>query len=859
MSRTMRGALLAAAGALAATALTAPPAHAGPTLTPLEASALDTALAHVGARATGSGGFIPLDVVSDGADTTVRLQQLHGGLPVFGAHALVHLTGGAADDEQDPVTGRTYDLGVGTSARVPAEAAGRKALDSLTDLRTRAGATVTGTELAVLPLGDGVLVWRVGLSGLDHEKRLPMMRDVFVDALTGGVRMSYDTIEFAGPAEGTGVAHDGTTLPLEVYRNDAGAFETRDRSRPMWTDAGGEILTYDAEGRNYWEYSGLFPPDTKLVTGPTSDFGGRATESGAVDAHWGAGQVYDYYRSRFGRDGLDGEGGSMISVVGTTYFGRPFVNAFWDGTKMVYGWSNGEIRPLSADLDVVGHEMSHGVITNSADLVYIGQSGAMNEAVADYFGNAVDVDVSGTDMADPASGLLGEDLCRTTAPAECALRDLNDGRTTLDGFLGVNIRTDSGGVHLNSTIFSGALWDIRQAIDPAKADKVVYKALTEYMTPTDTFSDGRAAVEAAARKLGLSRAERAAISRAFDAHGVYPGWEGDLGVDSDVLFEAVTDRSVTLDAAGGAYVVTSSGEQGDAYPTIWTGRSDGRGKARAVSPDDGRYHSAPSTDGETVVWTAEGYTDDDQPWAAVLARSVKGGPIRTVAEAFDGTSFASPVVDGDTIAWTASEVPAFETNVYVRAGAAKAVAVTPEAGIQGSWLDVRGGRLGYVEIDPSGDWSYRPVVYDLATGAKTYFEHRPEFVYNKDVVLGAGGLSWVQDTDVDGYAAIMRAKYDGSGVRALVAEGSAGAPFQPALDGNDLWLTYSTRDGSATGNAGLPKLLQMPVLGGPSWRVSCNRGDQGLFAADVFLRVVWLDGTTGISDVVTRGTPAGRC
>ncbi|HEY1180022.1 MAG TPA: M4 family metallopeptidase, partial [Phytomonospora sp.] len=763
-------------------------------------------------------------------DTTVRLQQLHRGIPVFGAHALVHLTDGAADTGQDPVTGKTFALTVATTARVPAETAGNKALASLTDARTRAGATVTGAELTVLPLGAGVLAWRVSLTGLDHEKRTPLMRDVFVDARTGGVRMSYDTVQFAGPADGDGVAHDGRTLPLEVYATDAGAFEMRDRSRPMWDGTTGEILTYDAEGRNYFEYSGAFPPDTPLVSGPSASFTGRATDSGAVDAHWGAGQVYDYYRSRFGRDGLDGEGGSMVSVVGTTYFGRPFVNAFWDGTKMVYGWSNGEIRPLSADLDVVGHEMTHGVITNSADLVYIGQSGAMNEALADYFGNAVDVDVTGTDMADPGSGLLGEDLCRTTAPAECALRDLNDGRTTLDSFLGVNIRTDSGGVHLNSTIFSGALWDVRQKLDTALADKVVYKALTEYMTPTDTFSDGRAAVEAAARKLGLSRADRKVIADAFTAHGVYPGWEKDLGVDSRVLFEAVTDRSATLDADGGAYVVTSSDAHGEAYPAVWTGRTDGRGKAKALSPDDGRYHSSPSTDGKTAVWTAEGYTPEGAPWSAVLARSLKGGPVRTIAEAFDGTSFASPTVDGGTVAWTASGAPAFETNVFVKVGAAEAVAVTPAARIQGSWLDLRGGRLGYVEIDPSGGWTYRPVVYDIATGAKTYFENRPEFVYNKDVVLGPFGPSWVQDADVDGKAAIMQAKYDGTGVRALIAEDDADAPFQPVLDGNDLFLTYSTRDSAAPGNAGLPKLFQLSAFGGGGepWRVSCNRGDQGL-------------------------------
>ncbi|GLZ76794.1 hypothetical protein Afil01_16010 [Actinorhabdospora filicis] len=862
MPRKSHAVPLLTAAALVVAVLAAPPAQAGPELSGTDEQALAAALAYMGdgpaPRGAAPAPFTALSKTADGDDVTVRLQQNLDGVPVFGAHTLVHLTGGAADAAQDPVTGRSYPgLSVSTTPTVASARAGSLALASLADFRTRAAAKVTGAQLVVLPLGAGVLAWRVSVAGLDYEKQTPLMRDVFVDAATGGIRLAYDTVEFAAPVHGSGTAADGDTLPLEAWRNDAGAYELRDRTRPMWDGTEGEVLTYDAEGGNYWDYLGVLPPDTPLVSGPTSTFTGRATESGAVDAHWGAGQVYDFYRDNFGRDGLDGQGMTMVSVVGTTYFGRPFINAFWDGTKMVYGWANGEYRPLSADLDVVGHEMTHGVISHSANLVYIGQSGAMNEALADYFGNAIDVTVSGTPMSDPTAGLLGEDLCRTTPPAECALRDLNDARTTLDSFLGVTIRSDSGGVHLNSTIFSGALWDAREKLDPKVVDKVVYKALTEYMTPTDTFSDGRAAVEAAAKKLKLSKADQRVFSRAFDAHGIYPGWERDLGVDSRVLFKGVTDSQVMMNASGGAYAVTSSDEQGGAPAAVYAGSTDG-GKARRISPDDGLWHSSPATDGRTVVWEASGYVDD-APYAAVLARSLKGGPVRVIAEARDGTSYASPTVDGDTIAYTANEVATFETEVYVKKGSAAAVKVTPGEGIQGSWLDLRGGRLGYIEVDPSGSWTYKPAVYDIASGKKTYFEASTDFVYNKDVVLGSDGLSWVRDSDVDGTAAIMRADYDGSHVRALIAEDAADAPFQPVLDGSDLFLTYASRDKAGAGNAGLPKLHQFSVYGGKPWRVSCNRGDQGQFAADEFLRVVWLDGTTGSSDLVTRFFPAGRC
>lgn len=89
---------------------------------------------------------------------------------------------------------------------------------------------------------------------------------------------------------------------------------------------------------------------------------------------------------------------------------------------MVYGTGDAEYRPLSAGPDVVGHEMTHGVIDHSADLVYAGQSGALNEAIADYFGNAVETDVYGVPMDDPDAGLLGERCAAPGHPpsARCA-------------------------------------------------------------------------------------------------------------------------------------------------------------------------------------------------------------------------------------------------------------------------------------------------------------------------------------------------------------------------------------------------------------------------------------------------------
>ncbi len=185
----------------------------------------------------------------------------------------------------------------------------------------------------------------------------------------------------------------------------------------------------------YQDVSGQWPDTVVPFTSPTRQLGSDLTGSGAVDAHWAAGKVYEFYRDTFHRNSLDGQGMAINSLVGVTDFGSPFVNAFWDHTKVVYGTGDDEYRSLASDLDVVGHEMTHGVVEHTANLVYSGQSGAMNEAIADYFGNVIDVTVNHTlgrlphhapwsgAAPHPVLGASERGVSRSPAPAACHLID----------------------------------------------------------------------------------------------------------------------------------------------------------------------------------------------------------------------------------------------------------------------------------------------------------------------------------------------------------------------------------------------------------------------------------------------------
>ena len=192
---------------------------------------------------------------------------------------------------------------------------------------------------------------------------------------------------------------------------------------------------------------------------------------------------------------------------------------------MSYGNGNVAFKPLAGAIDVAGHEMTHGVVENTANLVYEGESGAINESMADIFG----------DMMDSEDWLIGEDVVNTSVYPSGALRSLSDphnGGSSLNdpGYQPKYLNEeytgaeDNQGVHINSGIANYAFYLFATAIGKDKAADIYYKALSEYLTKSSQFIDLRLAVIQAATDLfGSSSNEVTQAASAFDAVGINNG------------------------------------------------------------------------------------------------------------------------------------------------------------------------------------------------------------------------------------------------------------------------------------------------------------------------------------------------
>ncbi|WP_203183968.1 M4 family metallopeptidase [Streptomyces pratensis] len=847
-----------------------------------------------------------VDTQAAGGRETVRLQQKYKGVPVLGGEYVVRMEKKAGKRAVTGTSGKFFtELKLDTIApKVSEKTAIERAVSAVGSqlsgglLKAPAKGEKPGAQLltgtaegvTILPQGAGVLTRQITVTGVSPVDGQPVKQQVYIDAHSGFPAMQYSDIKTFGASvtaaagtgetgaapevstdaadqlvvKGTGTRYDGNKVELNLYKNNKGTLQTIDYGRRAADSPydGPMLVTYDARGREVVSASGAWPAGVQPFSPATPELGEEYTESGAVDAHWAAGKVYDYYKSHFDRKGLDGKDGFIYSLVGIVANGKPYNNAFWDGQKMVYGQGGGGFRTFSADTDVVGHEMTHGVVEHTANLVYAGQSGAMNEAVADYFGNAIDLEANNVSMDDPDAGLLGEDLCTTAGPRECALRDLNDGATTSKNFIGVTYRGDNGGVHLNSTIFSGALWDMREDLGGELADQFVYRALSAYMTPLDGFTEGRAAVIAAAKELGATKAQLNTVKRSFDAHGIVPGWEKAIGVDTDLIQAKVNIAGTGVGAGGGKYAVSNSDEDGSEPYSVWLGNTSGQGTPQLMSSNNGDYNVYADTDGKTVVWAQ--YSSSG---IRIMARPVKGGLAKQVSGI--GSDVSSLVVDGDYVAYTAFNPQFGVTNVrYVnmKTGATGLVDGGRPYNVSGL-PSVKDGKIAYARLAPdaNGNYTLGVEVFDGATGAKTAM---PVADSTKTLSIGQtaitdDGVFWIEDNDGTdtGQAAVRRANLDGSNPLTIAPESGAGSMYAYSLTASDDAVTVTDLPPAMDwANETLPKLVQVaPDGSGTAQRVSCNRGDQAYAAADEGRRVLWLDGTTGYTNLVKRDRPAGRC
>ncbi|MGQ4490340.1 M4 family metallopeptidase [Streptomyces sp. 372A] len=837
-----------------------------------------------------------------GGKETVRLQQKYKGVEVLGGQYVVRMT---KKDGKRAVTGTSGNyftkLKLDTVApKVSEKTAIERAVGAVSAqfgggiLRVpakgekAAAAEFTGKagDVTILPQGTGVLTRHITVTGTNPADGSPVQQEVYIDAHSGFPVMQYSGIQTFGattaasgatdgaaPAEaapaaadqlvvkGSGVRYNGEKVDINLYKDVTGAYQMIDYSKRAANSpySGPMLATYDARGYEASSVSGGFPSSIRTFRPESPELGEDYTNSGAVDAHWAAGKVYDFYKNHFDRNSLDGKDGYIFSLVGVVNNGRPYNNAFWDGTKMVYGQGGGDYRTFSADTDVVGHEMTHGVVTHTANLVYAGQSGAMNEAIADYFGNAIDLEANHVSMDDPDAGLLGEDLCTDAGPRECALRDLNDGATTSKDFIGVSYRGDSGGVHLNSTIFSGALWDMRQDLDPEFADQIVYRALSAYMTPLDGFTEGRAAVIAAAQELGATKAQLKIVKRSFDAHGIAPGWEKALGVDTDTILSKVNIAGTGLGAGGGKYAVSRSNEDGSEPYSVWAGNTSGKGQPQLVSPNNGNYNVYADTDGKNVAWAEYGASSVN-----FHVRPVGGGIDKVVGGI--GANVNSLAIDGNFIVYSYVNPRTGMTaarSIDIRTSETKELFTNPVGST--ALPSVHDGKIAYAKLWPEADgYKLGVEVLDTATGKTTLMP------IDKNNVGGIGqtavtddGVFWIEDNDVtdSGQAAVRRANFDGTNPVTVTPEAGTGALPAYSLTASDDALTITSLPmATSWANETLPKLYQVAPDGrGGAQRVSCNRGDQVFGAADEGNRVLWLDGTTGYTNLVKRDRPAGTC
>jgi Zn-dependent metalloprotease len=225
-----------------------------------------------------------------------------------------------------------------------------------------------------------------------------------------------------------------------------------------------------------------------------------------------AGTTWDFYNKIFGRESVDNHGKTLVSSV---HYGENYDNAFWNGQQMVYGDGDGVIfQRFTTALDVIAHELTHGVTQFTAQLAYQDQSGALNESMSDVFGSMVKQWALGQTAAQAdwligaaimAPGFKGRAL-RDMAHPGTAYDDPRLGKDPQPGHMKDYVQTDAdnGGVHTNSGIPSRAFVLAAMAIGGnawEKAGKIWYVALTERLTGNADFAKCAAETVSVARDL----------------------------------------------------------------------------------------------------------------------------------------------------------------------------------------------------------------------------------------------------------------------------------------------------------------------------------------------------------------------
>ncbi|WP_394837828.1 M4 family metallopeptidase [Pendulispora rubella] len=447
----------------------------------LGAAASKSALASIASALHASGSELVLKNTLQDESGAVheRYTQLKNGYEIVGGELVVHSRQGviyaANGNARSNLSAPTE-----AAAKVSAAAAAVRALSAydLGDFASADPNTQLVYRRTVNGTGDALeLLHRVTVKGTQADGT-PILDKVLVNAVDGSVVARLPTIHTAKNRE----LHDlknKTTLPGTTVRTE------------------GQAATSDAVVNNNYDRLGT---------------------------------TYDAYKELFNRDSLDGSGGKLISSV---HYSTKYNNAYWNGTQMVYGDGDGStFSNLANSLDVTAHELTHGVTSNTSNLEYSGESGGLNEAMSDIFGNVVEYYGAGKVVSDN-TWKVGEDVY-TPNTAGDALRYMNDPAKDGDSLDYYPDYTSGVDVHYSSGIANLAFYLLSQggkhprskttvsvtAIGIEKAAQIFYRANTQIFTASTTFAQAKQWTGQAAQDLGYTQAEISAVADAWSAVGV---------------------------------------------------------------------------------------------------------------------------------------------------------------------------------------------------------------------------------------------------------------------------------------------------------------------------------------------------
>ena len=344
----------------------------------------------------------------------------------------------------------------------------------------------------------------------------PLYRaDVFVNASSGKIVEELNLICTANTPGTAPTKYSGTqTITCDLTNS---LYTLRESPR----GPGLGVETYNCKNTTSYAQNNF--------TSTTASWSLSAFDQGALDAHWGAETTYDYFLNIHNRNSINNAGFKLVSFV---HYSTNYANAFWDGNRMTYGDGSGAYK-IFTSLDVCGHEISHGLTSNSSNLIYQNESGALNESYSDIFGACIEAYGRPTNW----NWKVGEDITTNNG----GLRNMSNPNLfgdpdTYGGTSWYGGTQDNGGVHTNSGVSNFWFYLLTQGgtgtndigntysvtgIGILNAGRIAFRANTVYYTSSTNYATARnLSIQAAKDLFGDCSPEMIATINAWHAVGI---------------------------------------------------------------------------------------------------------------------------------------------------------------------------------------------------------------------------------------------------------------------------------------------------------------------------------------------------